>query len=106
MVSPTPSIVCQSLLNRLVRSGLQGLARCKGTVDGRFLDAILSSGESFCRIVGERREDGSREARMPTLSTMRLSRRWGTQFCYGLDLSRRSAAQPDSISMEEGSPVA
>jgi hypothetical protein len=26
-------------------------------------------------------ESGSRVARMPTLATMRLSRRWGTRFC-------------------------
>jgi hypothetical protein len=31
-------------------------------------------------------EDGSRVARMPTLATVRPSRRWGTQICCGLDL--------------------
>jgi hypothetical protein len=31
-------------------------------------------------------ENGSRVARMPTLSTMRLSRRWGTRSATDLDL--------------------
>ena len=41
--TPTPSKVCQSILNRLVRSGLQGWRGCEVTLDGRLWGADLSS---------------------------------------------------------------
>jgi hypothetical protein len=42
-------------------------------------------------------EDGSRVARMPTLATMRLSRRWGTQIFEGADLSQPSQPSLSSL---------
>jgi hypothetical protein len=51
-VSPAPSKVCQSILNSLVRSGLQGLRVERGTLDGRLGRGLVKC-DVFCGIVGE-----------------------------------------------------
>jgi len=48
----------------------------------------LSEGWEHGGILAGGEESGSRMARMPTLATMRLSRRWGPGFCSS-DLGRR-----------------
>ena len=65
-----------------MRSGFEGAG---GALDGRFWGTGVSSVVFLVESL-VRGETVRASARMPTLATMRPSRRWGTQICYGLDL--------------------